>query len=127
MRWKKISEEKRAGEIPIELIEDLDVPKLINYTLLKTLNTAMDNWEKLPYAVNVLESVVWERLPKDYEEMRNAIITTANKIFPAWQTNEKQAIERQLFIANEKLKIITREIMKKGKRVYSDIHLNLDQ
>jgi uncharacterized phage-like protein YoqJ len=87
----------------------------------------MDNWEKLPYAVNVLESVVWERLPKDYEEMRNAIITTANKIFPAWQTNEKQAIERQLFIANEKLKIITREIMKKGKHVYSDIHLNLDE
>jgi hypothetical protein len=43
---------------------------------------------------------------------RNDIIALANKIFPAWQTNEKQAIERQLFIANEKLKIIIVEVMK---------------
>ena len=127
MAWRKPVEEKQAGDIPIELVEDLDVGKLINYTLLKSINTAMENWEKIPYAVNVLEAVVWEHLPEDYEQRRNDIIALANKIFPAWQTNEKQAIERQLFIANEKLKIIIVEVMKKGKRVYSDIHLATEE
>jgi hypothetical protein len=127
MAWRKPAEEKKAGDIPIELIEDLDVSKLINYTLLKSINTAMENWEKIPYAVNVLEAVVWEHLPKDYEQRRNDIIALANRIFPAWQSNEKLSIERQLFIANEKLKIIIVEVMKKGKRVYSDIHLATEE
>jgi hypothetical protein len=119
--WKASEEERRVEGIPFELIEDLDAGKLVNYALLKALGKCMEDWKNIPYAVNVLESVCWDFLPKDYEERVKKLVEEANKMFPLWQKNEEQKTNYIMHIWNGKLRIIVREVLKKGKHYYTDL------
>jgi len=107
-------EESKAEVIPIDLIEDLDEKRLINFAVLKTLSVAIDNPQKLPYAVNALESVVWEILK---EEEKKEYIEFIKKLEKE-RESIRDAFERSMIIANEKFKFLIGKIMQKTEKEF---------
>jgi len=97
-------------EIPMELIEDLNPSKLVNFTLLETILTGIRDWQKIPYAVNVLEAVAWHYI--DTEEYSNFV----KELKKTADANISDKTEKIMFIANEKMKFLIKEIMKRGEK-----------
>jgi len=107
-------EESKAEVVPIELVDDLDERRLINFAVLKTLNVAIDAPEKLPYAVNALECVVWDVLRDDEKREYLEFIKRLDKEKEKFKDN----FERAMFVSNEKFKFLIAKIMGKTEKEF---------
>jgi hypothetical protein len=104
-----VQREKESSYIPVDFIEKLEPNTLIKFATFEAIRVGINEPEKIPYVVNILESVAWNVIDKkEYEEYLKGVLKQAE--------NYRDLRDRAMFIANEKLKYLIIKIMEKGER-----------
>jgi hypothetical protein len=104
-------------DVPIDLLENLDFDKLVNYALITTIHTGVTRPEIFPFSVSILENVSSPYLDEEYYQTVKEIEKIAREKIPL-----EKDIERAFFIAKNKLELIVKKLRERSKRTLEDTY-----
>jgi hypothetical protein len=117
---KTAKDEENANklfDVPIDLLENLDFDKLVNYALITTIHTGVMKPEIFPFSVSILEKVSSPYLDEKYYKTVKEIEKQAQETIPLGKD-----MERAFFIAKNKLELIVKKLRERSKKTLEDTY-----
>jgi hypothetical protein len=117
---KTAKDEENANklfDVPIDLLENLDFDKLVNYALITTIHTGVMKPEIFPFSVSILEKVSSPYLDEKYYKAVKEIEKQAQETVPLGKD-----MERAFFIAKNKLELIVKKLRERSKKTLEDTY-----
>jgi hypothetical protein len=117
---KTAKDEENANklfDVPIDLLENLDFDKLVNYALITTIHTGVMKPEIFPFSVSILEKVSSPYLDEKYYKSVKEIEKQAQETIPLGKDTE-----RAFFIAKNKLELIVKKLRERSKKTLEDTY-----
>jgi hypothetical protein len=117
---KTAKDEENANklfDVPIDLLENLDFDKLVNYALITTIHTGVMKPEIFPFSVSILEKVSSPYLDEKYYKSVKEIEKQAQETIPLGKD-----MERAFFIAKNKLELIVKKLRERSKKTLEDTY-----
>jgi len=93
-------------EETLKFIREMSFEDICKKQILDTLKVGNEAPEKLPSAVSMLEKLFKDELPQEYWQKVEEITKIAEELFPTWRREEEKALERAIYIAQEKFGMI---------------------
>jgi len=104
-------------DVPIDLLENLDFDKLVNYALITTIHTGVMKPEIFPFSVSILEKVSSPYLDEKYYKSVKEIEKQAQETIPLGKD-----MERAFFVAKNKLELIVKKLRERSKKTLEDTY-----
>jgi hypothetical protein len=101
-----IMAEQEKETFDLKTIREMSFEDIIKKQILDALRIANEKPENLMYAVAMLEKLLQDELTQEYWQRVEEISEKSKKIFPAYATNEQQALLRTNYIAYEKFGLL---------------------